>query len=249
MDTQEAKTFTLVLIICITLGTIIAYFIFSIIRQNSRTRKLQKSVVLAELTAMEKERARIATDLHDDVSPLLSVVKFQVDSVETASPDEAEQLQQASRYIDDILHRVREISNNLMPSSLLQKGLTIAIREYISRVEEGSGMRISLTYDENLQLREELYANIYRIVQEVIHNCRKHAKAQEMIVKLEKHGALLHIFIRDNGIGFNAKEILRHSHGIGLQSLNNRAKVLGGTMVVESEAGNGTAFLFKIPLN
>lgn len=249
MDSQEATTFTLVLIVFVTLGIIITYFIIAILRQHRRTSKLQQAVVLAELTAIEKERARIAADLHDDVSPLLSVVKFQVDSVETVSDEDAGQLVQASNYIDDILHRIREISIDLMPSSLLQKGLFVAIHEFIDKVSEATGMTILFHYEDGLQIPQEQYANIYRIVQEVVQNSRKHARADKIEMLMEMKGNTLHLLIRDNGTGFDYEKISRTGQGIGLRSLNNRAEAFGGSMTVQSEAENGTALLFRIPLS
>lgn len=248
MDPKEGKIFTLVLIIGLTLGVIIAYFFITLARHNRRTKKLQRSLMLAELAAMEKERARIATDLHDEVSPILSVVKFQVDSVEAVSAEDRTQLQQASGFVDDMLQRIREISNNLMPSSLLKKGLVAALEEYFDKVEEATGLMIHFTCGVPLLLKEEVCVNIYRIIQEVIHNCQKHAKATEVFVTLEKQGVQLLILIRDNGIGFNLHKVAASSTGIGLRSIRNRAKILGGSMRLESEIGRGTAFLFRIPI-
>lgn len=248
MDSQEARTYALILIVCLTLGIIIIYFIVSILRQQRRTLRIQRSVVLAELTAIEKERARIATDLHDDISPVLSVVKFQVDNTGTISSEDEEQLLSASKYIDEVLARLREISSNLMPSSLLRKGLPAAISEYIRKVEETGKLKVHFAYDDQLCIPVEYYANIYRIVQEVVHNIVKHARATAVTIRIAKSGKAATVFIRDNGQGFNYDVALTSSSGLGLRSLKNRAEVMDGRVVVQSEPGRGTAFLFTIPL-
>src|ERR1051325_216225 len=129
MDSQEARIYTVILIISVTLGFIIAYFIVSIIRQQRRNMRLQKANILAEIAAMEKERMRIAADLHDDLGPILSVIQFQVDNVEGVQGEEKQQLIEASRHVDSLIGRVREIANNLMPSALHRKGLMTAIEE------------------------------------------------------------------------------------------------------------------------
>lgn len=247
MDTQETKTFTLILIIFITLGTILFYFIVSLFRQHRRNLKLQKSLVLAELAAIERERVRIAADLHDDVCAMLSVIKFQINTVETAEPEEMHQLREASHNIDDVFHRVHDISSDLMSASLERKGLQVAVEDYLRKVEETSRMKVTFSVVGNLQMTKDREINIYRIVQEVLHNCRKHAKAKAVSVHLERQNYYLSIFIQDDGIGFDYKTAIAQG-GIGLTSLRNRTRVIGGSMQVESEAGRGTAFMFKIPL-
>jgi signal transduction histidine kinase len=248
MDSQEARIYTVVLIISVTLGVIIAYFIISIIRQQRRNLELQKASILAELSAMEKERARIAADLHDDLGPVLSVIKFQVDNVEDVKGEEKEQLAEASQHLDGLISRMREIANNLMPSALHRKGLITAIDEFISKASEAGKLQIHFRYPENLHLPEEISINIYRAIQEVVHNCMKHAKASELqIIMGEKNGALT-ILCRDNGKGFDYLRLSKESSGIGLKSLKNRTEMIGGTLQVESKEGKGSAFLFEIPI-
>ena len=248
MYTEETSIYAAVLITSVTLGIIIAYFIISIVKQQRRTLELQKASILAELSAMEKERARIAADLHDDLGPILSVIKFQVDQVEGVSGEEKEQLMQASLYLDGLITRMREIANNLMPTALHRKGLVTAIEEFISKAKETGNLEINFSYPESLQLPEETSINIYRAIQEVVHNCIKHAGASELKILLSKKNGLLTILCRDNGKGFDYAKVAKESGGIGLKSLKNRTEMMGGTMEVESKEGKGTAFLFEIPV-
>jgi len=248
MDTQEATTYTFVLITSVTLGIIIAYFIISIIRQQRARLEIQKASMLAELSAMEKERARIAADLHDDLGPVLSVIKFQVDSVDGVKEEDREQLTQASQFLDSLIGRMREIANNLMPTALQRKGLITAVEEFLSKAGEAGKMKIEFTYSSNIDLAEETSINIYRMIQEVVHNCMKHAAASEMIISIERRNGTLIILCTDNGKGFDYEKLPRQSTGIGLKSLKNRTEMMGGTMDIESKDGKGTAFLFEIPI-
>jgi two-component system, NarL family, sensor kinase len=247
MDSKETKAFTLLLIVFVTLGVIISYFILSIVRQHRRNLKLQQAMFQSELKAMERERERIAADLHDEISPLLAVVKFQVDSVEGVQGEEAEHLRQASLYVDDVLHRIREISNNLMPASLLKKGLRTVLWQYMKKVEKTTGLSIHFECADDPLLSQELCVNVYRILQEIIHNTVKHAGASTVWVRLTVREKMLHLYTRDNGRGFDYPTINTRSAGIGLHSLKNRAESLGGRMQVESAPGSGTAFLFTLP--
>ncbi len=249
MDPQEERIYAIVLIISVTLGIILAYFIISIVRQQRRNLELQKTSILAELIAMEKERARIATDLHDDLGPILSVIKFQVDNVESVSDEEKQQLEQASKHLDDLISRMRQIANNLMPSALHRKGLIAAVSEFTRNTESASGIQMRFNHTANPNLSEENSINIYRAIQEVVHNCVKHSGATAMEINIEEKNGLLAILCKDNGKGFDYARMAEQSEGLGLKSLKNRTEIMGGTMIVESKPGKGTAFLFEIPIN
>ncbi len=248
MDAQEERIFVAIIITAVVLGIIIVFFAVSIIRQQRRVILLQKANILAEIKTMEAERSRIAADLHDELGPLLSVIKFQVDYGRQPGNGYAE-LDKASEQLDEIISRMREIANNLMPSSLLRKGLIIALKEYIQRME-ASGMRLKILFSHppELVLQEHQVLHVYRTLQEVIHNTVKHADAELLQLKIEiKDGKLL-LLCRDNGKGFNTDRISKEKTGIGLTSLKNRTEILGGQMITESQEGKGTAFLFTIPL-
>jgi two-component system, NarL family, sensor kinase len=248
MDTQEARIFIAIIITVVVLVIIIGYFAVSVIRQQRRNLELQKANALAEISAMEKERARIAADLHDDLGPVLSVVKFRVDSVETENKEEKEELTKASQQLDELITRMREVANNLMPSALIRKGLIGAVEEFTNNAADGSGIDISFTTPASITMGEDKSINIYRVIQEVVHNCLKHAQARKMDIVFEERNGLLKIICRDNGKGFDFSKLSNESTGIGLRSIKNRTEIMGGRMTVESKPGLGTAFLFEIPV-
>src|SRR5262245_19620588 len=134
MDPNETKIYTVILIAGGVLGIILVYFIINIIRQQRRNLSLHNEKIQAEITTLENERKRIASDLHDDLGPLLSAVKLQINSVEVPDGEDQELIEKSSLYIDAILTRIREISNNLMPQVLSRKGLVIALREFIDNL-------------------------------------------------------------------------------------------------------------------
>ena len=249
MDPKEARIYTAVIISAIVIGIIILYFALSIVRQQKRNVELQNSIILSEISALEKERARIAADMHDELSPVLSVVKFQVENTEVENTEGKLQLRKASAHLDDILKQVREIANDLMPGTLLRKGLIEAVQEFISRVVESRHIDIQFSYPGELQLSQQVSINMYRAIQELIHNCIKHAKAEKIEITIEIKKGFLSLMCRDNGIGFDYEHELLETKGLGLNSLKNRASIMGGTMIVESKQGKGSAFLFEIPIN
>ncbi len=248
MDPKEAGIYIAIIITVIVLGIIISFFAISIIRQQKRNLALQKANILAEISVMEKERSRIAADLHDELGPVLSVIKFQVDYAVQSEQVERKELGKASEQLDEMIERMREIANNLMPSALHRKGLVVALEEYIGKVESAGKLKIHLEYPNKLDLAEYKAIHVYRTIQEIIHNCVKHAKADNMDIRLERKDGYLTILCRDNGTGFDYPKLSKESEGIGLSSLKNRTEIMGGSLVVESKPGKGSAFLFEIPI-
>jgi signal transduction histidine kinase len=227
---------------------IIVFFAVSIIRQQRRYIALQKANALAEITAMEKERARIAADLHDDLGPLLSVVKFRVDHVEVVQADEKLELDKASGQLDELIGRLREVANDLMPSILQRKGLFPAIEEYINNIQSTNALRIDMEDLSKSPVSENKIVHIYRIIQETIHNCLKHAKASRLTISFAEANGWYKISCRDDGRGFDVTQVLKDSMGIGMRSLKNRTEMLGGRMQVESKPGKGSQFIYEIPV-
>jgi signal transduction histidine kinase len=249
MDAREARIYIAVIITVVVLGIIIFYFAISIIRQHRRNSELQKANILAEISAMEKERARIAADLHDDLGPILAVIKFQVDNIDNVSGEEKMQLQKTSAQLDNLIERLREISYNLMPSALQRKGLVIAFDEFIARISPITDpLKISFDWEEKPAIDEEKSIHIFRMLQEIVHNCIRHAEATTLKISFDQNNGKLAILCRDNGKGFDMQQVLKESRSIGLRSLKNRAELIGGFMKLESKKGKGTAFFFEIPL-
>ncbi len=141
MHTTETKIYTTILIAAGVLGIILVYFVINIIRQQRKNLIFQKGKIQAEITTLENERRRIASDLHDDLGPLLSAVKLQINSVEVPDEEDRELIERSGMYIDNILSRIREISNNLMPQALSRKGLIIALQEFIDNHHTGAPLR------------------------------------------------------------------------------------------------------------
>jgi signal transduction histidine kinase len=248
MDSKETAIYTALLISCLVIGVVFIYFVVSIIRQQRRNLELSRRNILAEIAAMEKERSRIANDLHDDLGPLLSVIKFQVDTVRGEGPDDAALLQEASTSLDGLIGRMREISSNLTPTSLTRKGLTASLEKFVANLESSGKLKVRFTHGVLPAIAEDRSINIYRMVQEVINNTLKHAGATEVRLDMEVKDRHLHLLCTDNGSGFDYEESLKDGGGLGLRSLKSRADVMNAKMRVESVPGKGTAYLFEIPI-
>ncbi len=248
MDASETKIFTAILITSIVLGMIIAFFIVSLIRHQRKNQKLYKSKILAEITTLENERARIASDLHDELGPILSAVKFKINSLDIHSSGDQLILDKSNKNIDEIISRMREISNDLLPNTLLRKGLITAMEESVEDLKKSNKLEIKFTYQQAVDIPKEKTVNIYRILQEIIHNTLKHAQAIELRIELKQEKQRLVILTEDNGRGFDYNQQSRENTGLGLRNLLSRTEVLGGNMYIESRSGKGTKYTFEIPL-
>lgn len=249
MGTQkESDVLFIVIVVAILLGIIITYFLITIIRHQRRNLDLHKAKILAEITTLENERKRIASDLHDELGPLLAAVKLQITNLESTSEHDVSLIQKSSGHIDDIIKKLREISNNLLPNTLIRKGVTAAIADFISRLSDVHPLRISFDYPQDLKIDKDKEINLYRILQEIIHNTLKHAQAVNLRIKFVREEDHLVLMTEDDGVGFNYNEKSKLSSGLGLLNLQSRTEVMGGEFTWASDKGKGTKYMFEIPV-
>lgn len=248
MDTQETKIFTAVLIAAGIIGIIITYFIMTMMRNQRRHLQLQQQYLLTEITTLEKERKRIVSDLHDELGPLLSVVKLQVASIETTVNEEIELIDKATGNVDKVLERIRGICNELMPQVLIRKGLIAAIDEFVTEVNAMSAVHITFTATGDV-FPPNAEIHIYRIIQELLNNALKHSYADKIDIDIARETEKMVIVIADNGIGFDANSITRDSKGLGLKNMLSRTEVLNGEVFIDAAPGKGSTFTIEIPNN
>ena len=249
MDAQQTSIFVTVLITCLILAVVIGVFLFIIFRHQRRNNELYRAKILAEITTLENERARIANDLHDELGPLLSSVKLRVNNIEVSDEDDIRELDKVNKHIDDVIQRMRRISNNLLPTSLQRKGLVPAMEESIENSNGLKGLTIHFKHENVPSLPKDKSVNLYRILQEIIHNTLKHAKAKDLKIELVGNGETLQVSSEDNGLGFDYSSLIKESSGLGLRSLLSRVEIMGGEMFIESKKGKGTRYTFEIPLS
>ena len=248
MPDKSQDIFTVVLIAALLLAIIIGYFLFSFMRQQRTVLAWQQVRIAVEIKTLEAERKRIAGDLHDEIGPMLSAVKLQINHLEPIEETELAALRRSSEQIDHIIQRFRDISFNLLPNTLVRKGLLKAMEEFIHRTQEAHHLMITLKADP-INLTQEKEINIYRIVQELVHNTVKHARATRMDIILQQKKGHFLLQTIDDGIGFEYEEKKQHASGLGLMNIQSRVEVLGGDLVVQTTPGKGTIYFIEIPFN
>jgi signal transduction histidine kinase len=218
-----------------------------------KIRELEDTIKINSMQAMingeEKERERIAKDLHDSLGGLLSTVKLHFDNFKSKISDHhhIDQYSKASNLLDDAVEEVRSISRNLQPTALKRLGLVPAIKDLINRFDDPDMPEIYFqTYDVSSDLNEVIALSIYRVVQELLTNSLKYAKASEILLQLNGENDELYMQYEDDGIGFDIDNLPKK--GMGLDNINSRINYLKGQIQMDSKPGEGISVIARIPL-
>lgn len=208
-------------------------------------------LVSATMEGQDKERQRVAKDLHDRVGSLLSGVKLQFSALEervaqvvSSGP---EHFKKVMGLLDTAVGEVRRISHDLLSSNLAAFGLRSALTDLVDAVHVPGRMDVELSLfgvDERLEQKVEV--NVYRIVQEAVSNALKHAQASTLSIQVTRTDGHLNILVEDNGRGFDPSAT---KQGMGTGNLQGRAAELGGTVHIDSRPGRGTSVSVDIPLD
>jgi two-component system, NarL family, sensor kinase len=248
MDAFETTIYTAVLITSLVIGAIIAYFAVTIFRNHNRHFRLLRQYVLKEVELLERERARIAADLHDELGPILAVAQIHLDAIEVAGLEDEKHLKRAFENITVLNQRLSGIARNLTPKILVTKGLYSAIEDFLDQVKEVSSIKIEFGYSADRQPDVNISLHIYRIIQELVHNAVKHSGASFLQIKIAERKEKLYLSYLDDGKGISNDHLQQGSKGLGLDSLQSRALMLGGKMSIYGDRKKGTEYFFEIPL-
>lgn len=206
------------------------------------------------IASQEAERKRIASELHDSLGQRLVIIKnLALISLNGERANEAGQIpmKQVSMEAAQALGEIREISHNLRPYQLDQLGLTKAVEAILKKASNATTIAFEVAIDEIDGLfPKDLEINFYRIVQEAINNLMKHSEATQAMVVIKCAPNEVLVTVQDNGRGFapGASDLAQGVGGFGLIGISERARLLGGNLVIKSAPGQGTTLNIKIPL-
>ncbi|MHA4896769.1 tetratricopeptide repeat-containing sensor histidine kinase [Pedobacter sp. PWIIR3] len=240
------------LIIALAIG-LAAYFYYKRYRANQEAllkeeiNRQQEIATKSLFEGEQKERIRLARDLHDSIGQMLSVVKMNMSTLHHQFPDNKTTTGTLD-LVDKTIGEVRNISHNLLPEAL-NFGLFSALEDMTDKINESGGTTVELNVPE--EAREHKFTkqnelSIYRIVQEVLGNMIKHAEATKITLDVVISSTGLSIAIKDNGKGFDPNKI-KDSKGLGWKNISARVNLLDGEMRVQSEKLSGTQIDITIP--
>ncbi len=203
-------------------------------------------------TVREEEKAHIAREVHDELGQMLTVLKLEISMCEISfaqlDPGLAARLQGMKRLIAQLFQQVRDVATALRPP-ILDAGIASAIDWQARRFEERTGIACLVEVPEcPPQLSNAKAIGLFRILQEALTNVMRHANAQTVSLRLERQGDVLCLSVSDDGQGF-AVQPGRHGPSFGLVGMQERAQMLGGTLLLESQPGEGTSIHVSVPLD
>ncbi|MDP8910183.1 MAG: histidine kinase [Chloroflexota bacterium] len=214
-------------------------------RQAGQLRDLLRRTVRLQ----EDERRRIASEIHDAVSPLITGALYQARALQMSNgstpPEERERsLASVNQLLEQASQELHGVIFDLRPPDLDDIGVVAAIEAYVHTIQRtGLSCRLEVAGDPPA-LTPEVRLGIYRIVQEALHNVVRHASADEAVVRLESSDNMLRVTIRDNGAGFNAESPVRPT-SLGLLSMRERAAAIGAAFTIITRPGGGTAIVIE----
>ncbi|MBI3806115.1 MAG: PAS domain S-box protein [Nitrospirae bacterium] len=215
-------------------------------------RKELESLPGKLIQAQEQERKRIARDLHDDFNQRLAALSVELESMERApiAPPEsvARQLAVIRRQVVRLSDDLHELAYKLHPSLLEHVGLEVAAQDHVAEFTKRTGLPVRfITREVPGTLSPEIATNLFRVMQESLQNVSKHAQATEVTVRLSGSSKGIGVSVRDNGKGFDPESKNARVRGLGLVSMQERVRGLGGFLRIHSLARDGTKVCAWIP--
>ncbi len=217
-------------------------------------RKLAEGVLASQklIEAHEEESSRIARELHDDINQRLAVVSMRLGYLTQGSPASATEFKQeiveVSQEIADLAADIQAVSHRLHPAKLEILGLERAAAGFCEELSNRHGLTIDVHF-ENIPtaLPREISLSLYRVLQEALQNVVKHSASRHAYVSLNGHIDTINLTVKDSGAGFDPQEKMR-GRGLGLTSMNERLKVVGGHLSIHSQLGQGTTIQAVAPV-
>ena len=239
----------IVVTISVAIFVIIA-FLLLVLFNNYRIRVIKNAEILRSvINAEEQERNRIASDMHDELVPIVSALKLELESVIELIEEEKSksELLLIASQLNSLSQNIRTMARSLSSITVEKFGLTKALSDYMKIIERKGEVRFDFRSDNMPELSLFAQSNIYRILQELISNSLRHSNCSliNLNFKQNKHRHLIIIYA-DNGRPVGSTDI---DTGIGLNNIISRVKMLNGTCVLPQSFNEATHYIFDFPLS
>jgi len=219
-------------------------------RLNEELLKQHEIRLTTIVETQEKERKRIAQDLHDGLGQQLAGLKINLSGVskqnESFSPDDKKIVDATIETVDEVCVELRNIAHQMMPRALSIAGLVPAIEDLLQQLLGTAQLKYNFEAQEVEELPEHMEIGVFRVIQELLSNILKHAKAEEVSVQLFKNRNHVVLIVEDDGIGIQAAQ--SDHKGIGLMNISARVQALKGSYSFNSGPNTGTVTNIRIPL-
>lgn len=213
--------------------------------------KYRNQLLLSRLEVEELALKTVSSEIHDNVNQILGIVRMSLfHARQSYSREETDAtVDEANDMVKDVIDNLRNLSHTLSGSGINKMGIINAIRKELANIHAHSQVQTKLVCEEeDLPLEGEQELLVFRIIQEALSNVIKHACASMVEIAITYAGDQLAISVRDNGVGITADHDARDTGGIGMVNMHERAKILGGTLTIESEKGAGCTLRLQMHL-
>lgn len=215
------------------------------LRQSETERRDLEQALSA---ATERERGRIARELHDGLGQQLGGLLFLMNGLQrdlkSANSPQADIAAQLSKELATAITQARNLSHELYAVPPQPDGLVQALDSLSERVSASYGIASEFSSDAILVHDQNVASHLYRVAQEAVHNALKHGRATRIVIELAQRSAGIELRVRDNGVGFSSQQ---DSHGLGLRTMEQRARLIGGRFNVQAQPGTGVEVICSVP--
>jgi signal transduction histidine kinase len=230
----------------LTVAVIVVFRLRVLERRSTESEHQMRELSQQLVSTQEDERKNLSRELHDHIAQVLTGLRMELGRIERTSAAAGPAVAECKKLVDDMFRTVRNLALGLRPSMLDDFGLQAALewqaRDFMSRC----AITVDLTMDGDFDALPDKHRTcVYRIVQEAMTNCVRHAQAKAIQVGVMAEGDRLRVSISDDGIGL---DLAHRRKGLGLRGIDERVKELRGTMRISCEAGRGTSLVVHLPL-
>lgn len=247
---------------CLGLGLVVAFTSTRRIVNSERASRTEREraqqaerqqhrLAMRVVQVQEDERKRIALELHDAVGQMASALGMELGRLENLSlssrPEFHEKLAEVKQMNADVIRALKELATGLRPAMLDQLGLAPALRSHAREFERRTSISTSIRLEGELDSIPEPHRTcIYRIVQEALNNCGRHARASSVNISLQGAPESVRLTVQDDGVGFDVAK--KSETGLGLIGIAERVRDLDGKLKIDSKPGNGTILEVELPV-
>ncbi|WP_167356603.1 sensor histidine kinase [Pedobacter soli] len=221
-----------------------------VLEKQNMQQKFEAEMLQARVEVQDQTMQSIATELHDNVGQLLSLTTLTLNSVNLSDEVKAKKkIENSLQLVNKSIKELRELAKLLHGEQLVENGLGHAIDQEISWLSKSGAyeLQVNNTLSESDYTSPDKDLIILRLLQEIINNMIKHAQATQIQIDAYLATNVLHLKVKENGVGFNPDEIKARKSGMGLNSIYKRIEMINGKLILNSAPGKGTSISIEIP--
>ena len=222
-------------------------FLATVMDEQRRTQASLRKITGDLIEAQEQERHRIGRELHDDINQRLAMLAIELEGIPDSPSEIRSRLQEVRKHATEISNDVQALSHELHASKLEHLGVVAGIKSWCNEFGARQKMEINCRIDVSSIVPLEIGITLFRVLQEAAHNAFKYSGVRRIEVQLREGPGEIQLIVCDSGRGFDVETAVR-SQGLGLASMRERARLVGGTISIESKPTRGTTIHVRVPI-